>query len=958
MEADEEDQGEEHPVIPDITDSDKTTSPSTKPHICEKCGKSYLSRFSLRKHIKTIHLGEYKYRCEKCDRNFISITDYNLHQQSPYHLGLKKFKCRKCSRYFKEQANLDRHAVEMPDCDNRVKLAKCELCSKEFATIYTLKKHVFAMHVKNRDYRCPQCDKTFQSGSGMKTHVKLCKGPDAVPAIGAGSKRIQILKCKGCGEKFRSKPVIREHQESCKEYQLLGETDRLTCDRCNSTFSDIRSLNRHIQHIHLKKFDFRCEKCNMNFRRQYEMDRHCKSARHLGLIKRVKCDDCKRYFDNQEGLDKHRERFPDCAKEYENRIMFPCKHCGKEFDKRSSRARHAEAVHHHLYECSCHICGKVLTRPDILKVHLIRVHKVDPSELKGMYRRPKYVDDYEDEKTTPSRTKKKEKRRKKPVDFVKPEYELGMEEEEEDFEEFYENETNELDPDYRQFLKEEPNDDHFDSFEPFDDYDEADLDGAATDTGAKIKGDTECEFCDMSFETGDALANHVLASHNKDIMSVELDEIKVKQEEVIADENAPPAPPLDPEVLNSSLDRSMDVKVEITQFDEPDDIAAPDNVDFEEETVPETEKPKIKKSKKAKKKRLKLTKEDLKIRRKEREGGKTHMCEQCGSVFKYKADMERHVMERHLNQYNFRCEKCDMGFRHKKELERHEKTPRHNGEVKSVKCHKCLRYYKNLEQLARHTEANPNCETTVKEPRCEECGKMFNSRSTLLRHVSIIHRGNVHTCPVCQTSFSRRLYLIKHYEKTPQCKQQSGWRPEDELMAKVKPESYMCDHCGRSYNTQSDLKKHVDFDHLNISKYFCEKCNVKCRTKNHYERHVNSLRHRGLLKTNRCEDCGRVFRDQFKLDKHRSDMPHCKELPSEEYPCQQCDKMFQTRQGLIRHEDSVHLQLKPFACHNCDKGYARREYLVFHLKNCHQNSGGDMMGMDHGKDMPSLIRRD
>ena len=63
---------------------------------CEFCGKSYLFKPNLKKHINNKHKG-IKYKCEHCDKTFKDKQELNLHRDNT-HEG-KKYKCSKCEKY-------------------------------------------------------------------------------------------------------------------------------------------------------------------------------------------------------------------------------------------------------------------------------------------------------------------------------------------------------------------------------------------------------------------------------------------------------------------------------------------------------------------------------------------------------------------------------------------------------------------------------------------------------------------------------------------------------------------------------------------------------------------------------------------------------------------------------------------------------------------------------------------
>ncbi len=685
--------------------------------------------------------------------------------------------------------------------------------------------------------------------------------------------------------------------------------------------SDAKGLAKHKRFVHDRDLPYHCDKCNLQFRLERDLNRHLESATPNGKeFKNAKCHGCKRYYPDKGALERHQARDPNCADTYV-RPRWECDLCPKDFHSKRALKIHKDSLHFRSTTCSCHMCGKLFLRKDSLRGHMRSIHntELDDSTLDL----DKIPAPGEEIREPGQKKKKKKKKRKKEFkeeaeDFYDADYYP------EDYENYgydYEGVRVKSEPEHQE---KEEDDFIFDAAQAIDQFfkaepaeqDQGGSPGDPLDLGAVEDDDepffsekedesNDCEFCHQSFGDSQELADHILLNH-KSIMSMEMKE---------------------PKVEHSS-----------------DDISDTDGAlqDGDEDFVPSGDcKPKKKRIKKP----VKL--EEAEVDNDNANPGSSvtqsqsnesdltrHVCEQCGKTYKEKRSLERHVLVVHTKDNPFRCEKCDIGFRDQIDLDRHCRTPKHLGTgVRTIRCPKCHKYYKDQDQLERHFISKPNCENDYNPDayKCEECGKKFHAGGALRRHINIAHKGLRHNCPGCNVSFRSRFSLTTHYLKNEECKAKAGWDPVRKKTAK--PQSYICDQCGRNFNSNSDLKKHVNFDHLDICIFKCEKCNVKCRDKTHFAKHMKSLRHRGLLKTHKCPDCARVFRDQLKLDKHRSDMPNCALVPIESYPCQQCDQMFQTRQGLIRHEDRVHLRIHPFSCHKCEKTFPRKDYLVVHLES-------------------------
>ena len=53
------------------------------------------------------------------------------------------------------------------------------------------------------------------------------------------------------------------------------------------------------------------------------------------------------------------------------------------------------------------------------------------------------------------------------------------------------------------------------------------------------------------------------------------------------------------------------------------------------------------------------------------------------------------------------------------------------------------------------------------------------------------------------------------------------------------------------------------------------------------------------------------------------------------FKCDNCNKDFGTKGGLIRHNEETHKDKNRIRCHLCKNTYSRKEYLGIHMKVVH-----------------------
>ena len=71
------------------------------------CRRTYSTKFNLKRHVDITHLKQKKYKCELCEKYFVSRQ--NLKEHIFTHTGAKPYECSYCGEFFRQISQLSLH---------------------------------------------------------------------------------------------------------------------------------------------------------------------------------------------------------------------------------------------------------------------------------------------------------------------------------------------------------------------------------------------------------------------------------------------------------------------------------------------------------------------------------------------------------------------------------------------------------------------------------------------------------------------------------------------------------------------------------------------------------------------------------------------------------------------------------------------------------------------------------
>jgi hypothetical protein len=222
---------------------------------------------------------------------------------------------------------------------------------------------------------------------------------------------------------------------------------------------------------------------------------------------------------------------------------------------------------------------------------------------------------------------------------------------------------------------------------------------------------------------------------------------------------------------------------------------------------------------------------------------------------------------------------------------------------------------------------------------CAACDKQFENEVSLQQHMSNYHTTS-HPCSTCSETFETRRALANHRRSEHHADEMNTpksvlKRRKKGATAKTTSESktkfYRCHTCKQKFDTVLLLRIHQRSEHSSTFK--CKKCREKfeyhAAWKSHSAACTNYIclvckvtlksssaliyhkRREHPKSTFYCEQCGKLFREQFVLDRHIA-MHH-----KSSHDCPLCPEIFANFKEFSIHKRSKHPSEGLYLCDSC-----------------------------------------
>lgn len=285
---------------------------------CNECKKVFNSKLYLSKHIKFTHVVA-EINCPICSKvcKNKSKLDYHMRAHDPK----RRYFCNdiKCNKSFMQPHHLRNHIRTHKKDESPLSL--CPMCGKGFRLECNFKRHL-KQHTDVKDKR-----NRLKDLGDVKVSKKLKTQLKNSIALEKQSTTKHPYVCKVCNRSFKLPSSLVVHSR----IHTATDDRKFHCDLCKSSFKRAEHLRIHINGVHLKIREYKCEYCPKTFTQSGDRNQHMLTHSSEKLFS---CGICKKEFRLLKVLKAHNKIHNG------QRNFYHCTFCEEKFNSYATLCRH------------------------------------------------------------------------------------------------------------------------------------------------------------------------------------------------------------------------------------------------------------------------------------------------------------------------------------------------------------------------------------------------------------------------------------------------------------------------------------------------------------------------------------------------------------------------------------------------------------------------------------------
>ncbi|OAD56631.1 hypothetical protein WN48_03092 [Eufriesea mexicana] len=208
---------------------------------------------------------------------------------------------------------------------------------------------------------------------------------------------------------------------------------------------------------------------------------------------------------------------------------------------------------------------------------------------------------------------------------------------------------------------------------------------------------------------------------------------------------------------------------------------------------------------------------------------------------------------------------------------------------------------------------------------CQLCGRGFLQRSRYIVHKSF-HKGIKYECSECKKLFTSKENLELHQKAThhtgDDTNQDFDINQDSSLESKRHlSEDNISNVLDQALTEEQDTNKFSNCSNDIQKNFSCEQCKKLFETKEAYDLHLKMVHDHDKLFI--CTICNKNFTQQTALKHHMS-------IHEKEYPCDICGKVLNHPSSVVYHKEAEHNNGRRFVCNKCGKSFKHKQLLQRH----------------------------